>query len=113
MHALLLLAFAAAPPAEQDDAHDLVVLHPKRPVRLRLHLRSGGRPFLAGWSQQVARLFRHLDADGDGRLSAAELGRAPGREQWLHITSGERVIDPEAAPSLAEVAGGKAYATVA
>src|SRR5262245_12390122 len=101
MYALLFLAFAAAAPAEPDDRHDLILLHPKRPYRLRLHLRDDGGSFLVGWNRQIARLFRHLDRDGDGRLSAAELALAPAREQWLSLTSGEGGIDPEPAPTMA------------
>jgi Ca2+-binding EF-hand superfamily protein len=103
---------AAAPPAPGPrlllgDAHDLVVLHPARPYRLRLHLQVGPRSYQADWHGQMATLFAHLDADGDGVLSKAECGHAPSREQWAQMTRGEQHIEPDAAPSFAELAGGK------
>jgi Ca2+-binding EF-hand superfamily protein len=110
-----LAAFPAGPPARPDpaaeDSHDLVVLHPSRPYRIRLHLRLGDRPFHAEWNQQVAHLFRYLDADGNGVLSKAEAALAPSREQWQQLTSGTARLDPDAAPEFTELARGKAAAT--
>jgi Ca2+-binding EF-hand superfamily protein len=112
----LALAPAAAPPAKPQgaaDAHDLVVLHPSRPYRIRLHLRVSGQPFLAGWNQQVARLFGHLDGDGNGVLTKAEAARAPSREQWQQLSGGAEQLEPDAAPPFADLARGKASATMA
>ncbi len=112
-----LAAYPAAPPARPDpaaeDAHDLVVLHPSRPYRIRLHLRVGDRPFHARWNGQVADLFRYLDADGNGVLSKAEAALAPSREQWQQLTSGSTPLDPDAAPNFSELARGKPTATQA
>jgi Ca2+-binding EF-hand superfamily protein len=119
---LLLLAAAAppgpapgaAPPAAADgDAHELVLLHGKRPYRVRFHLRMGGHSFQAGWNRQMARLFAYLDADGDGRLSPAEASHAPSLAQWRQLSAGEALLDPDAAPDFARLAGGKKSATLA
>ena len=80
----------AAPPRRDPrlidgDSHDLVLLHPARPWRVRLHLQMGNRSFQADWHAQIALLFRYLDTNGDGVLSMAEAKRAPSREQWLHV----------------------------
>jgi Ca2+-binding EF-hand superfamily protein len=101
---------AVAPPAPAGrllpgDAHDLVVLHPARPYRLRLHLRVGTKPYHADWADQMATLFAHLDTDGNGVLSRAEASRAPSRDQWLQMTRGERHLEPDAAPDFAALAG--------
>lgn len=103
---------AAAPPVGADDAHDLILLHPKRPYRVRFHLRFAGRPFHAGWSEQVGRLFAYLDQNGDGRLSKAEASLAPSREQWRQLSGGKEAIDADAAPPFEEVARGKGYWTL-
>src|SRR5262249_36552215 len=97
----------AVGPPPVDDAHDLVVLHPQRPYRLRFHLRIHGQSFQAPWQRQVATLFRYLDTDGDGRLSAKELAAAPGREQWRQLAAGVGRVDPGPGPSLQEVAGNR------
>src|SRR5204863_6119550 len=89
------------------DAHDLVLLLPKQPYRIRLHLLLRGRSYRASWNQQMARLFAYLDADGDGRLSRAELSHAPSQEQWRQITSGQALIDPDAAPDFAALSAGR------
>jgi Ca2+-binding EF-hand superfamily protein len=102
---------AAGPPPVPDDGHDLVVLHPKRPYRLRFHLRLGHQSFQVPWGRQVGTLFHHLDLDGDGVLSAKELALAPGREQWRQLSVGLGRVDPEAAPTLRAVAGSKKAAT--
>src|SRR5262249_22072587 len=103
---------AAGPPPGPDDAHDLLVLHPKRPYRVRFHLRVGGQSFQVPWARQVGTLFRHLDVAGDGLLSAKERAVAPGREQWRQRSAGLARLDPEAAPDLRAVAGGKKAATL-
>ncbi len=101
---------AAAPPparhAAPDDAHDLVVLHPQRPYRLRLRLRVGSTPFHVAWTAQMAVLFAHLDGNGDGVLSPAETRRAPSPAQWLQMTRGEQHLEPDAAPDHAALAAG-------
>jgi Ca2+-binding EF-hand superfamily protein len=112
-----LAAYPAGPPGRPEpgaeDAHDLVVLHPSRPYRIRLHLRVGGAPYYIDWNRQVAHLFRFLDADGNGVLSKAEVALAPSREQWQQLTSGVTRLDPDAAPDFTELARGKSTATKA
>src|SRR5262249_33480245 len=80
---VLALAFSAGPLPPPDDSHELIILHATRPYRVRLHLRIHGRPFSEPWARQVGQLFRHLDTNKDGKLSAKELALAPSREQWL------------------------------
>ncbi|MFO0842723.1 MAG: hypothetical protein U0797_10060 [Gemmataceae bacterium] len=98
---------AAAPPMGLDDAHDLVLLRPERPYRVRFHLSVEGRPFRAGWDRQVGRLFAYLDRDGDGRLSPAEAARAPDADQWRQLSGGKVVITPEKAPEFVTLSGGR------
>src|SRR5262245_19886901 len=102
------LAPAAAPPVTApSDAHELVLLDEARPVRLRFRIRLAGLSHSEGWERQVARLFAFLDADGDGKLSKAEAGRAPSREQWRQMAAG-RPITPDAAPDFRALSGGRA-----
>src|SRR5436190_20661074 len=83
-----LAVFPAAPPRPAgEDVHDLVILHPKRPYRIRFHLRIAAGSYRLGWNQQIARLFHYLDTNGDGALSKEELRRAPSLEQWREMTS--------------------------
>jgi Ca2+-binding EF-hand superfamily protein len=102
---------AAGPPAPPrtlpGDAHDLVLLHPARPYRLRLHLQQGRKAFHHEWAGQMAVLFAHLDTNRDGVLSQAEARLAPSRAQWEQMTRGEMHIDPDPAPAFADLAAGK------
>jgi Ca2+-binding EF-hand superfamily protein len=99
-------AWSAGPPAAApEDAHDLVILHPSRPYRIRFHLRVAGKPFAAGWDRQIAHLFRWLDGNGDGTLSKAEAARAPSREQWQQLSGGAS-IEPDAAPPFSTLTRG-------
>ena len=74
MYAGMLLLLASLPSA--GDGRDLIFFDETRPYRLRLHLRRDGRPADADFGDAFDRLFRYLDADGDGVLDAAELARA-------------------------------------
>jgi Ca2+-binding EF-hand superfamily protein len=103
------LAFSLGPPAPAaprpvaGDAEDLVILHPARPWRLRLHLQVQGRSFRGGWDEAAGRLFHYLDSDGDGLLSAEEVARAPSITQWQQMLQGVAALEPDAAPDLAEL----------
>jgi Ca2+-binding EF-hand superfamily protein len=96
-----------APRAGSSDARDLVLMTKARPYLLRMHLQVRGRPYAADYDATVAHLFRFLDADGDGLLSKAELGRAPSVTQWRQMLQGARLIDPDPAPDFAVLAEGK------
>jgi len=70
---------AAAPTrrAVESDQLDYVYLASDRPVRLRLHLLVGDRPYSASWHDYLNRLFAHLDTNKDGFLDAREALRVP------------------------------------
>jgi Ca2+-binding EF-hand superfamily protein len=97
--------FCVAPWPSVEEWHEILVRQDDRWLRVRLLLRSQDRSYQQGWAQQVDRLFRSLDVDNNGVLDAAEARRAPGQEQWQQMVSGERIIDPEAAPPFAHLAG--------
>jgi Ca2+-binding EF-hand superfamily protein len=98
---------AGSPQPVANDDEDLVILHEARPWRLRLHLQVAGHGFRTGWEEAAGRLFRYLDANGDGTLSAEEAGRAPSTAQWEQMLQGVGTIEPDAAPELTELRGGK------
>jgi Ca2+-binding EF-hand superfamily protein len=113
--ALPMLAAVAAlvlPAAEPEritgDEQDLVVLHPARPYRLRLHLQVDGHSFRQNFDDMARRLFRYLDTDGDGVLSDAEAARAPSAVQWTQLLQGVVVVDPDPPPEPADLRGGAA-----
>ena len=80
LFALVPLACAADPPAE-DDAQDALLLADAGPVLLRLHVRIDGRPVSAAWQHYLDRLFADLDQHGllDTTLVVwmGEFGRTP------------------------------------
>jgi Ca2+-binding EF-hand superfamily protein len=88
MGAVLLVSVQAAPPEQRtrdkgqgtDDVQDFVVLTNKRPVLVRAHVSIDGKPFRAVWEEFVASVFKSLDRDGDGVLSAEEAERTPPAE---------------------------------
>jgi Ca2+-binding EF-hand superfamily protein len=109
---LTLAALAASPKPPRPvagDEQDLLVLHAARPWRIRLHLHVEGRTFRAGWDAAAGHLFRYLDVNGDGMLSAAEAARAPSAVQWRQLLSGEALLEPDASPEFKDLQeGGKA-----
>jgi Ca2+-binding EF-hand superfamily protein len=96
-------ALAAAGRADADETQDLVFLAETRPVLLRLHIETEGKPFRAAhreaWDAYLKSLFKHLDRNGDGFLDADEAQRLPppGRSasggQPTNVAFNFRVVD--------------------
>jgi hypothetical protein len=93
------------------DAQDLVLFLDTRPYLIRLHLQVSGRSFRGNWDESIAHLFRYLDVDGDGALSKKEAALAPSKTQWVQLMTGI-VVEPDAAPEFAELAGSATAANV-
>ncbi len=66
-----------SPTIAVPDHQDFVYFGDSRPVLIRFHIESDGRPLEAVWNDFIGRLFTHLDADGDGVLSNEEFQRTP------------------------------------
>jgi Ca2+-binding EF-hand superfamily protein len=104
--ALMGVALAAEPASPKPvprDEQDLVFFQDGRPLRLRLHLQVAGKSFQAHWDEVIAQLFRYLDVDGDGRLSAKEVERAPSEGQLRQMIQGNPDLEADAAPKLADL----------
>src|SRR5262245_20670249 len=71
------VALSAGPSCPTSAAHDLVFLSPRGPVLIRLHLRRDWLPLRERFSALMDDVFRGLDRDGDGKISAKEAERAP------------------------------------
>jgi Ca2+-binding EF-hand superfamily protein len=69
------------PPAPPTDVQDFVFLGEARPVLVRLHVRADGKSLQAAWDDCIDYLFKYLDVNGDGVLTADEVGRVPTVEQ--------------------------------
>jgi Ca2+-binding EF-hand superfamily protein len=103
------LTWSAAPPVRDlrpvpEDAHDLILLHPARPFRLRFHLQVEGRSFQEGWKDTASHLFRFLDSRGAGELTRTDVAHAPSIRQWQQLRRGARAIEPDAGPKYADLA---------
>ena len=66
-----------------DDVHEFVALTEARPLLVRLHVRSGGKPVKAAWDEFIAHLFKQYDGDKDGTLNKDEAARVPTATQIL------------------------------
>jgi Ca2+-binding EF-hand superfamily protein len=80
------------PRAPVPDYQDLVFLSARGPVRIRLHLRSDGKPYPHAWDAYMRGLFQYLDRNGDGVLNKSEAERAP-RAQNLRTLLGGNVLN--------------------
>jgi Ca2+-binding EF-hand superfamily protein len=67
---------------------DIVYFAPTRPILLRLHIEVDSKAFDDAWDEYIAALFKFLDRDGDGLLSAAEAARAPMPQELLQTMGG-------------------------
>jgi Ca2+-binding EF-hand superfamily protein len=63
--------------AAGKDVQNFVLLADQRPVLVRLHVTVDGKPFQTVWEEFVEYLFKSLDGDGDGVLSAEEAAHVP------------------------------------
>ncbi len=92
------------PPAAQD----LVYFAESRPILLRLQVTVDGRPLPAAWDDFLGRVFKHLDANGDGVLDKSEAQRVP---SGALLFGGAGGLDGSGDPSLRELAGSKGTIT--
>jgi Ca2+-binding EF-hand superfamily protein len=90
--ALAVLADDKPPPAKYaapvGAVQDIVYFAETRPILIRLYVEVEGQPFDAAWDEYIDALFKYLDRDGDGVLSAAEVERAPSAPQLAQILRG-------------------------
>jgi Ca2+-binding EF-hand superfamily protein len=75
--AALLALFLLVSAAPAQDAVELALFGPERPVRVRLHVKIDGKPLVQAWRTHIEHWFRFLDRDGDQVLSERELQFAP------------------------------------
>jgi Ca2+-binding EF-hand superfamily protein len=81
----------------ESDYQDVVYFAASRPVLLRLHVAVDGRPLSAAWDDYVTRVFKYLDANGDGVLDRDEAQRMPSPDALFGANYGG------AAPTLADL----------
>ncbi len=61
--------------AAQGDVVDVLCMFDSRPVVVRLHITSDGKPILEAWNHFADVLFAKLDADHNGVVDETEWGR--------------------------------------
>src|SRR5262245_12930502 len=64
-------------PDETEAVRDVSLLLDRGPLHLRLRITIAGKSPQAVRREYLARLFRTLDIDNDGKLSRAEFERSP------------------------------------
>jgi Ca2+-binding EF-hand superfamily protein len=67
------------------DCRDFLFLASDRPVLLRLHIQSSGKPYYVPFDDYMGKLFAYLDLNNDGVLDAKEAERVP-NAQWLQFS---------------------------
>lgn len=78
----------AAPPKRERERDQLeyLFLASDRPVRMRVHLQIGEKPYDWEWDRWMNRLFEWFDKNGDGVLAGNEPGRLPQAQTlMLHL----------------------------
>src|SRR5215831_11864613 len=72
-----LIAPAGQAGADSSDEIQDVVFLGERPLLIRFHIEIDGKPLRAVWNEAVSRVFKTLDKDGKGALTAKEIRRMP------------------------------------
>jgi Ca2+-binding EF-hand superfamily protein len=70
-----------ADPSMAEEVLDVIYLGETRPVLMRLHLLTDGKPFDARWNAYLRKLFDFLDRDENGFLDKTEAQLMPGAQQ--------------------------------
>lgn len=60
-----------------DDVQDVVFLGDGRPVLIRMHILTDGKPYRAAWRDFVQHVLKQFDTNGDGVLTQDEIERMP------------------------------------
>jgi len=115
LHLGLILAILLVTPAQAadnpllggEDTQDVLVLTPKRPFLLRLHIYVDGKPFPGRWQEFMGKLFALLDRDGDGSLDKDEAQLLPPSPQLLQFFQTGTLGAAQAPPDFAEVDANK------
>jgi Ca2+-binding EF-hand superfamily protein len=66
-----------SPPADPESVRDVFLLLDRGPLHLRLKITIAGKSPQVVRRDYLARLFKSLDTDGDGKLTKAEFERSP------------------------------------
>jgi Ca2+-binding EF-hand superfamily protein len=90
---------AQAPVAERDY-QDVIYFAEGRPILLRLRIAVDGKALGAVWEDFIGKVFKQLDANGDGFLDKVEIQRLPPPGV---LFSGAGGPDGSAAPALHEL----------
>jgi Ca2+-binding EF-hand superfamily protein len=64
-------------PGQAPDVQDIVFLGKTRPILMRLHILSSGKPYSQAWDNFLRNLFKYADSNGDGVLDENEVKRLP------------------------------------
>jgi Ca2+-binding EF-hand superfamily protein len=90
----------AKPAAAVGDAQDVVFFADPHPIFLRMHVEVDGKGFESAWMDAMRRLHKHLDSDGDGKLSKEERDKGG----WLQRLRNPRMARATPAPAAAKKA---------
>ena len=95
------LAAAADVPREQPkaegDYQDVVYFAEGRPLLIRVHTSIDSRPLSKVWDDCITKVFKYLDANGDGFLDQKEIQRVPTPDVLFGTGTGA------AAPTMAQL----------